>query len=83
MEEDKKPMHFNEKIEKTEKGNGILDLNQEDTTKGFPHVCKKCDCEFSEVLDLGISYSDESSVILFKCKKCGNVERDAYGSSNV
>ena len=82
MENNKKPISFSEKIERIEKGEGILNSEQEEIHQGFPHKCKKCEHDFAEVVDLGISYSDESSVILFRCKKCGNVERDAFGSSN-
>lgn len=66
--------------EKEKIGEGIV--IEEKEKKGFPHKCKKCGCNESEVHDLGASYSDESSVYLFKCLKCGHVERDAYGSSN-
>jgi len=71
-----------EKIPKpTKKGEGIAEKDLSE--KGFPHICKKCQHEFADVIDLGVFYSDESSIYLFKCKKCGNTERDAYGSSNA
>ncbi len=71
-----------EKIKKPkEKGTGIFE-KKEFEEKGFPHTCKKCGHEYSDVVDLGVSYSDEANIHLFKCKKCGYVERDAYGSSN-
>ncbi len=71
-----------QKIPKQEKkGEGIAEKNPNE--KGFPHLCKKCGHEFADVIDLGVFYSDESSIYLFKCKKCGNTERDAYGSSNA
>jgi DNA-directed RNA polymerase subunit M/transcription elongation factor TFIIS len=71
-----------EKIpEPTKKGEGAAEKNKSD--KGFPHKCNKCGYEFAEVTDLGVFYSDESSIYLFKCKKCENTERDAYGSSNA
>ena len=74
------PVHCSEKItQPAEKGKGIL---KKQTEKGFPHICKECGHEFADIVDLGASYSDESNVYLFKCKKCGNVERDAYGTSN-
>ena len=72
----------NEKIPpQTKKGKGIA--KPENDTKGFPHKCKKCKHEFAEVTDLGIFYSDEASIHLYKCKKCGNVERESYGSGNA
>ena len=72
----------NERIEKPiKRGKGIAE--EKESKKGFPHKCKKCRHEFVDVIDLGVFYSDESSIYLFKCKKCGNTERDAYGSSNA
>lgn len=68
-------------LKQEEKGQGIAEKNKSE--KGFPYTCKKCGHEFADVVDLGVFYSDESSVYLFKCKKCGNTERDAYGSSNA
>ncbi|MEA3329650.1 MAG: hypothetical protein U9Q06_02800 [Nanoarchaeota archaeon] len=62
------------------KGRGII--YKKESEDGFPHKCKKCGHEFSEVTDLGASYGDEASVYLFKCKKCKHTERDAYGASN-
>jgi DNA-directed RNA polymerase subunit M/transcription elongation factor TFIIS len=70
-----------EKIKKPEeKGKGVAE--EKETTKGFPNKCKKCGYKYSNVIDLGASYSDEANIYLFKCKKCGNVEREAYGSGN-
>ena len=69
-----------EKIFKTEIGNGIID---EKNSAGFPHKCKKCGCEESEVVDLGAGVADEANIYLFKCKKCSNVERQADGSCNL
>lgn len=70
-----------EKIRKSKKrGKGIA--KKERTRKGFPHECKKCGHQYSEVTDLGAPYSDEANVYLFKCNKCGYVEREAYGTGN-
>ncbi len=75
------PVYPSEKINKPqERGKGVFEKKDKD--KGFPHTCKKCGHEFADVVDLGASYSDEANVYLFKCKKCENVERDAYGTSN-
>lgn len=52
-------------------------------TIGFPHKCKKCNHEQCDIWDLGAQYSDESNIYLYKCKKCGFVERQADGSSNT
>ena len=66
--------------EPIKKGEGIAEKNIDE--KGFPHECKKCGHRYADVADLGVQYSDEASVYLFKCKKCGHTERDAYGCSN-
>ena len=68
--------------ERVKIGEGIINENSSEKLSGFPHTCKKCGCEESEVYDLGASYSDESNKYLFKCKKCGFVERQADGSGN-
>lgn len=71
-----------EKIPPKEKtGKGILDENKNEKGKGFPHECEECGYGYADVVDLGASYSDEASVFLFKCRKCGHVTRDVYGSS--
>ena len=76
------PLSATQKIPpKEKKGEGVAEKDPNE--KGFPHTCKKCGHEFADVVDLGVFYSDESSVYLLKCKKCGNTERDAYGSSNA
>jgi len=75
------PTSFNETLKKPiEKGEGIAEEKKE--LKGFPDTCKKCGHEFADVTDLGVFYSDEASIHLYKCKKCGNVKRESYGSSN-
>jgi len=66
--------------EQIKKGEGVV--NEDISKEGFPHKCKKCSFDYCEIYDLGASYSDESNVYLFKCKKCGFVERQADGSSN-
>ena len=73
-------LNFTEKTKKTQKGDGIFE--QEENKEGFPHTCKKCGHSESEVHDLGAQYSDESNIYLFKCMKCGFVERQADGSGN-
>lgn len=50
--------------------------------EGFPHPCKKCGFDYAEVVDLGAPYSDESNIYLFKCKKCGYIERQHDGTGN-
>ena len=75
-------MEYKEKLKKKEElGDGVLDL-EEHESEGFPHECGKCGHTEADVVDLGQQYSDEASIYLFKCKKCGNVKRDAYGSGN-
>jgi 8-oxo-dGTP pyrophosphatase MutT (NUDIX family)/Zn ribbon nucleic-acid-binding protein len=81
LESDKqKRLVFSEKTKKIEKGEGILENNNE--ISGFPHKCPKCGHDEADVVDLGAPYSDESNIYLFKCKKCGHVKRQADGSGN-
>jgi DNA-directed RNA polymerase subunit M/transcription elongation factor TFIIS len=65
---------------KKEIGKGVLE--KQESTEGFPHVCKKCGFDKADVVELGIPYSDESAVFLFKCKKCSYVERQSDGTGN-
>lgn len=41
----------------------------------YNHKCKKCGFGKAQVIDMGISYSDEDNLILLKCGKCGWSER--------
>jgi len=58
-------------------------LLEEKITQGFPHMCQKCGHNEAEVIDVGVSVSDEAGIYLFKCIKCGYVERQADGSCNM
>jgi len=72
---------FEDMTKKADKiGAGVLE-NKEDG-QGFPNTCKKCGHTLCDIHDLGAPYSDESNVYLFKCRKCGYVERQADGSGN-
>ena len=42
----------------------------------FPHKCEKCGYDKAEVIDMGIKVSDEDPLILYKCGKCGHVEKE-------
>jgi len=71
---------FSQKGEKKEKiGKGVY---KEAKSLGFPHTCKKCGHERCDISDLGVFYGDEANIYLYKCKKCGYVERQADGTSN-
>lgn len=64
-----------------EKGAGVLKENETEC-RGFPNVCKKCgygECDIHEILP---SYSDEASVILYRCKRCKFVHRQHDGTGN-
>jgi len=73
--------NFAEKTKKIEKGEGVFENKEE--KEGFPHRCKKCGHEQSDIHDLGAPYSDETNIYLFRCKKCGHVERQADGTGNL
>ena len=64
---------------KPEKGKGaVKDENQLAT---FPHICKHCNHEKAEVIELGVWYSDEAGNIIYKCGKCGKTESDGDNNS--
>ncbi|MCK4552663.1 hypothetical protein KAT80_00470 [Candidatus Pacearchaeota archaeon] len=63
-----------ENIPKKEKvGKGIS--KDENIFATYEHKCSKCGYDKAQVLDLGISYSDEDNLFLVKCGKCGFSER--------
>ena len=69
----------NEKIEKApEQGEGVA--SSEDNSEGFINKCPECGYDKAEVQDLGVQYSDEDTLILVKCCKCGHVERIGQAS---
>jgi DNA-directed RNA polymerase subunit M/transcription elongation factor TFIIS len=41
----------------------------------YKNKCKKCGYDKAQVIDAGISYSDEDNLILIRCGKCGYTER--------
>jgi DNA-directed RNA polymerase subunit M/transcription elongation factor TFIIS len=57
-------------------------VKTEHVGSGFPHNCSKCGYGEADVIELGIFYSDEAAVYLFKCKKCGWSERQSDGTGN-
>ncbi|NCO18212.1 hypothetical protein COT60_03790 [Candidatus Pacearchaeota archaeon CG09_land_8_20_14_0_10_30_9] len=64
----------NEKIyKKIEKGAGIA--NEENVYATYENICGKCGHNKSQIIDLGIKYSDEDNLIFLKCGKCGFSER--------
>jgi DNA-directed RNA polymerase subunit M/transcription elongation factor TFIIS len=68
-----------EKINKTEVGEGTF---KPEKRAGFPHTCKKCGFDKADVDTISAFYSDESDISLFRCQKCGHVERVTDGTSN-
>ena len=70
---------FPEIAERPLKGEGAL---RDIETPGFPHICEKCGYDECDVTEYGPFYSDESSIILYKCKKCKYTERQADGTGN-
>lgn len=78
-----KGLTVSQKMQKKEKvGKGVVRENKKKNLSGFPNTCKKCNHKYCEIFDMGVQYGDESGVILYKCKKCGFVERQADGPSN-
>ncbi len=60
-------------------GTGIATPLEE---KGFPHTCRKCGYGECEPTQINAPYSDESDIYLYRCLKCGFVERQADGTGN-
>ncbi|MDP3986816.1 MAG: hypothetical protein Q8P81_01165 [Nanoarchaeota archaeon] len=54
-------------------GHKILKEGNEFAT--HDHECQKCGFRKAQIIDMGISYSDEDNLILLKCGKCGWSER--------
>jgi DNA-directed RNA polymerase subunit M/transcription elongation factor TFIIS len=72
--EDNLGMFSNEKIEKQEeRGTGVN--KDENEFANYNHICKKCNYDKAQIIDMGIFYSDEDNLILLKCGKCGFCER--------
>lgn len=61
------------------KGQGVF---SQPKTEAYHYVCPKCGSVESDALDMGAPYSDESNILLFKCRSCGYVERQGDGGSN-
>ena len=47
----------------------------------YPHKCKKCGYELSQVIDMGVWISDEANIIRYKCGKCGFTEQEKESNS--
>lgn len=63
-----------EKIEQEpEKGKGVV--KDKNALARFFSKCPKCGYNKAEIQDIGMQYSDEDTLILIKCGKCGHVER--------
>ncbi len=75
------PLIFKDKSfsKQEETGKGVA---KKPKTLGFPHVCIKCKYKECDLEVIGAPYSDESDIYLYKCKKCGFIERQADGSGN-
>jgi len=67
---------------KVKLGKGVAKKSRSNKGRDFPHTCSKCKHDGCEVIDLGVSYSDESSRILYICAKCNHVDRQADGTGN-
>ena len=73
------PIKLNFKMFQSERpydvdGNWAVSIVYNYTENDFMALFGMC-YSYAEVKDLGIFYSDETGVQLFKCKKCGYTER--------
>ncbi|MDP2925496.1 MAG: hypothetical protein Q8N99_03935 [Nanoarchaeota archaeon] len=57
-------------------------ISNQDNIEGFDHICKKCSHDKAEVMDLGENSTNESNIYLYRCLKCGNIERQSIGAGN-
>lgn len=63
-----------EKIKHEEpKGEGVIE--NENPFATYNHKCVKCGYGKAQIIDAGVSYSDEDNLIMLKCGKCGHSER--------
>ena len=56
-----------------ERGEGVLP--DENVFAIYKHKCKKCGYDKAQILDLGTFYTDEDTLIMLQCGKCGYSER--------
>ena len=70
MKDTKIEITSSEKFSHTKKGEGVTS-KQDHLIEGYRNICKKCGYEFAEILDAGIRISDEDTLILLRCLKCG------------
>ncbi len=54
-------------------GQGIT--KSENSLATYHNKCSKCGYDKAQIIDMGVSYSDEDNLILLKCGKCGYSER--------
>ena len=54
---------------------GTKILKDKNELATYHHKCQKCGYGKAQIIDMGISYSDEDNLILLKCGKCGWAER--------
>ncbi|MBI2045655.1 hypothetical protein HYT23_06355 [Candidatus Pacearchaeota archaeon] len=69
----KKPLIRTDKIRKNQVGEGVV--KDENEFADYPNKCKKCGYDKAQIIDMGVSYSDEDNLILLKCGKCGCSDR--------
>jgi len=58
---------------KEPKGEGVIE--NENPFATYDHKCEKCGYGKAQIIDAGVSYSDEDNLIMLKCGKCGHSER--------
>ncbi|MCR4327431.1 MAG: hypothetical protein NUV46_02520 [Nanoarchaeota archaeon] len=58
---------------KSEKGSGVN--SGENVYASYENTCQKCGFGKAQIIDMGVKYSDEDTLIFLKCGKCGFSER--------
>ncbi len=73
MLKEKKLVEY-EKIKHRKEKKGKIE-NVHNEFADYKHKCQKCGYGKAQIIDMGVSYSDEDNLILLKCGRCGWSER--------
>ena len=69
----KRELISNEEMKHSKTKKGII--KNENIFANYKHKCGKCGYGKAEIIDAGVSYSDEDNLIFIRCGKCGFSER--------
>jgi len=72
-EEKGEPLIRTDKMRNKGIGDGVI--NDGNELADYDNKCKKCGYGKAQIIEMGVSYSDEDDLILLKCGECGHSER--------